>query len=224
MKLATLLTLALTFFLFVSAGSANAASITIGPDGCASCAGLTLGLEANQVGDDVEVFLSYSAPDGWSGDTGWESYTGITQAGFKAANQWNADDITLVSISVDGAPYANFDDWSGATEASNSSSDPFCSQGTHSNKGCTFALNGDGTIDLSGGGTVVFEFLIADAHQIANTDDWHIGGQLCDLRADPQTCDGHIISESPGQVIPEPSAALAFGFGLAVFSIARRRL
>jgi hypothetical protein len=219
MKLLT--RLALTLALFLVAGTAQAAFITIGPDGCESCAGLTLRLEANQVGDDVEVFLSYSAPTDWSGDPEWESYTSITQGGFKAARLWDAGDITLVSIEVDGSAYANFGDWSGATEATNSSSDPFCSRGTSSDKGCVFALNGDGSIDLSGGGIAVFEFLITDAMLLGDTDDWKIGGQLCDNRTLPQTCDGHIISESAP--IPEPTAALCFGVGLAAFSAVRRR-
>jgi hypothetical protein len=204
------------------ASDARAASITIGPGDCDSCAGLTLGLEANQVGDDVEVFLSYTAPAGWSGGEG-DGYTTLVQAGFKAASGWDADDISLVAITVDGSAYANFDDWSDATEANNSSSGPFCTTGTNSNKGCTYALNGDGSIDLAGGGTVVFEFLIADANLIADTADWHIGGQLCDTRANPGTCNGRIISEDGSNPSPEPTAALAFAAGLAALSIARRR-
>ena len=47
----------------------------------------------------------------------------------------------------------------------------------------------------------------------------NIGGQLCDDRADPSTCDGHIISES----VPEPSAALVFGVGALLFGMRLRK-
>jgi hypothetical protein len=194
------------------ANAAQAVSITILPDNCDSCAGLTLGLEANQMGDDVEVFLSYSAPDLWSGDPDWASYTVITQAGFKAAKFFDSSDIILHSIKVDGVDISStaFAEWdSKVTEANNNSSDPFCTKGTSSDKVCTYAKTDGGSIDLAGGGELVFEFWIEDATLMTDRLDLHIGGQLCDDRADPTTCEGHIISES----VPEPSAALLFGIG-----------
>lgn len=211
--------LALTLAFLMLAGAAQADSITIGPDNCDSCAGLTLGLEINQVGDDVEIFLSYSAPDGWTGDEEWENYTSVIKGGFGGVKGWGAEDITLHSITIDGDDYAYFDQWSSGTEANTNSNGEACSKGTTTDKGCVYSFSGDGSIDLEGGGTAVFAFWIEDATVMDDLHDWKIGGQICDNRDDPSTCKGHIISES----IPEPTAALCFGVGLAAFAAFRRR-
>jgi hypothetical protein len=191
----------LAFLLLSLGASAQAASITsVAVSDCDAdgCAGSDLFLSVEDEGSGSWLVTYRIDTAGYTG-----SRDGFNQIGFKAVSGWSQ--ATL--LSADGV-------WSDPAEspiASNSS----CSKTKgNTSKVCIF-----GYVDITGGGEYTWKLRL-EGGDLLEEEEWHLGAQYANA---PGTARGRIISTSPAEAIPEPSAAVLFGVGFLVLRQARRR-
>jgi hypothetical protein len=191
------------------AGSAQATLISTSGV-CApgdGCDGSTLFLSVENDGSTGNWFVTYRINvDGYD-----NARIGINQVGFKAIQGWD----TTLSV-VLSSPTDPLDDWNPIVESStNSSVDSPCDPtvGDSNDKVCA-----SGFVDITGNGDYEWKFYIVGGTLMADTSEWHLGGQYAD---DDGRATGKIWStDGGGTPVPEPTAALLFGLGAIL--VARR--
>jgi len=195
---------ALLLGLFLSiGGSAKATSLSLTDCDSQGCEGSDVFLNVESAGGgNWNVTLTLDST-GYYGPK-----DGVVQAGFKAIE--GATSISLISAS-DG-------NWSAAKFAG-ISSNGLCAGPGEPDFGCT-----RGYADIETKKTYTWNFL-AEGGTMLDTSSWAIKFQYCDQS--DTTCKGHIVSAhsdgTPGNPVPEPSAALVFTAGLLIAAPKLRR-
>ena len=189
--------------------AAPASAITLDLDGstCGSCAGADISLEIVDLGGSFDVTLTWNA-DNYSGPA-----DGLVQVGFGGIHGWT-------SVTLDDSPASSVIGWSNPVN-SNISSSSLCSGSSRTDKVCS-----TGYVDITGGGTYVWDFTVTGGTVATDTTGLHIGGQYADLSdlSSQRGPRGKLISEAGStSQVPEPSAALLFGVGLLVAARGTRR-
>jgi len=196
------------------AGSAHAALIAEAYAACApgdGCDGSTIYLSIDDDGGSGNWIVTYTVNvDGYNNER-----NGINQVGFKAIQGW--DPLTSYVIS---SPSGSISDWNPIVESSTNSSvngpcDP--NVGNSNDKVCV-----SGYVDITSNGEYTWQFYIVGGTVIADTDDWHYGGQYANGGG---RATGKIWSTDGGGMppIPEPTAALLFGLGAILVARRARR-
>jgi hypothetical protein len=211
----TLTALALAGF----AGSAQAALIAETSGACVDfedCLGATLYLSVDDNDDSTTWTVTLRInTDGYTGGR-----AGLNQIGFKAIQDWTSAEVISAPVGsmTNPAPYDSLVPWNPVTEASihaNSLCDP--------SPGGTDKVCAAGFVNIEAGGDYTWVFLIEGGTLIADTSEWHLGGQYADGR---YRTPGQVMSTEGGGTppVPEPTAAVLFGLGaLLVTRSVRRR-
>jgi len=189
------------------AGSAQALQFAeIAYDNCDSmgCDGSTLYLSVQEVstgGWDVTYTIDTT---NYTGDR-----NGFNQIGFKAIKDWTTG-------TVDSSPAGSITNWN-----------PIYDDPIHSNSLCEGQANSTdmvcvfGFVDITDGGEFTWTFHIDDGTLIADSSEWHFGGQYADEEGEAT---GQIFSvDGGGSVVPEPTAAMLFGLGAVLVAHNVRR-
>ncbi len=129
---------------------------------------------------------------------------GLNQVGFNAIKNWTA--VDLIS-----APNAG---WLDPPKEANISSNGLCKNGGNTGKICTH-----GFVDITTDDVYEWEYLVTGG-TVKDASEWHWGGQFAN---DAGRARGKIISASPHEPIPEPTAVAVFAVGALVVGRALQR-
>jgi hypothetical protein len=171
------------------------------------CDGSTLFLSIDDDGGSGDWIVTYTInTDGYD-----DGRAGINQIGFKAIQGWDTNLSVVLSSPTDPLP-----DWNPIVEAAtNSGAGSPCNplQGNKNDKVCV-----SGFVGITGDGEYTWTFKIVGGTVMADTSDWHLGGQYANGGG---RATGKIWStDGGGTPVPEPTAALLFGLGAIL--VARR--
>lgn len=203
------------------AGSAQAAilgELSFSAAECDSmgCEGSSLYLKVEDTADydaySTGFVITYTIDT--TGYTG--SKTGFNQIGFKVVTNWDLDG----NNDVIGYPSGSMDDWMPVFDDPIASGSECDKSSGDTDKVC---LNGFVNIVTSPGEYTWVIYL--EEGTLMDVDEWHLGAQYANSRYRTSGRDnGNIIStDSIGQPVPEPTAALLFGLGAILVTRSVRR-
>jgi len=195
--------------LLLLAGPAQALSLTLDDCDSMGCEGVSLFASATDNMDGTTTLIFQIDTTGYTPESNPERY-GFNQVSVKMlSNDWTSAQLVSAPGPIPDDPNGWLDPAVEATVSANH----LCGTGTSSGKICTHGFS-----SFSIGDVLEWEFLVTGG-DIKPTDDWSFMAQFA---SSADATQGHIIS-AHSEPIPEPTAALCFGVGLATFSLSRRR-
>ncbi len=208
------------------AGSAQAAllgEISFSAAECESmgCEGSSLYLKVEDTADYAAYSSGYVITYTIDTTTYTGSKTGFNQIGFKVVTNWDLDGNNEVISS----PSNSYDNWEPVQDDPIASGSECDTSAGDTDKVC---LNGFVNIKTTPGEYTWVVYL--EEGTLMDVDEWHLGAQYANSRfrtyggKDSTNKNGNIIStDSIGQPVPEPTAAVLFGLGAILVTRSVRR-